>query len=53
MNKVAKRFEIGPKHNIGQFYREVSGHWLSGNEALPATWYPGKEKRGLFGLRKG
>ena len=26
------------EHSIGNFYSEVSTHWLSGNEAIPATY---------------
>lgn len=45
LNKVAKRFERGRDHSIGQFYREVSNHWLSGNDAIPAAWKPVPHKR--------
>ena len=53
MNKVAKRFELGPDHSIGHFYREIAAHWLSGSDAVPTTWRPTPEKRGFFGRRKG
>lgn len=56
MSPVAKRFEKGPEHSIGRFYREVSSHWLSGNEEVPATWKvtAEPEKRdGLFGWHRG
>jgi len=54
MNKVGKRFDRGREHSITQFYREISQHWSSGNEEIPATWKsmePPQAKRGL--LRRG
>jgi hypothetical protein len=53
MNRVAKRFNMGPKQSIGQFYREVSSHWLAGTDALPANWHLAEEKRGFFRSRRG
>jgi hypothetical protein len=56
MSKVAKRFDRGLEHSIGHFYREITSHWLSGNDQFPATWkaVPAeKSKRGgFFGLRR-
>jgi hypothetical protein len=49
MNEVTRRFELGPEHAIGNFCSEISSHWLSGNEEIPATWDVTDVKRGPFG----
>lgn len=53
MNRVTRRFEEGPSQSIGGFFSEISGHWLSGEDALPANWSAAAKKRGLFGRGRG
>jgi hypothetical protein len=48
MSEVGKRFELGPEHSIGRFYRDVSGRWL-----LSASKHGQGDKRGLFGRGRG
>jgi hypothetical protein len=54
MDKVSKRFELGPEHAIAQFYRETSIDWLSRQPEIPAIEQPAKVKKGgLFGHGRG
>jgi len=46
---VSKRFELGPEHSIGQFYRDVSSRW----RPKAGTGQGAAEKKGLFGRGKG
>jgi hypothetical protein len=48
MTEVSRRFELGPEHAIGRFYREVAGMW-----SHPVAQPGAKEKRGLFGRGRG
>jgi hypothetical protein len=50
MAEVAKRFELGPEHAIGRFYRDVASRWRTSKTRTRPTQ---NEKRGLFGRGRG